>query len=62
MLHQLTGRTGRPGKSKVATVRFLDDKDMEKCFSSEFENVEAETLCELCKIKFEEKLKLEKNL
>ena len=56
MLHQLIGRTGRPGKSKVATVIFLDDKDMEKSFSSDFENIEAETLCKLCKIKFEENL------
>ena len=52
MLHQLIGRAGRPGKSKVATVIFLDDKDLEKTFSCDYENIEAETLCQLCRIKF----------
>ena len=53
MLHQLIGRAGRPGKSKVATVVFLDDKDMEKAFSCEYENIEAETICKLCRKNFE---------
>ena len=49
MLFQLIGRAGRPGKSKVAVVIFLNDKDMKKVFSPDSKNLEAVTLCEITK-------------